>query len=244
MNKIFKVLASVLFVLLLLLVGSGAYLSRNLPAVIKGLVEQELPQITGTEVTLGGVQIIYGTGRVVINDLVIKNPVGFKGPYAFWLHKMAFQIHIPSVFQDVVVIDEFSIEKTTIIAEQAGTSLRTNLQVITDHAIKGAGPSKQEAATDTAVRKLILKEFRFTGNSIDLVSPQWGDQTIAIPDLIFNDIGLKEGGLTQNQLSQRMIKLVTQQANQAVKEELKQLAKSSITGKIKDKLSRFLGRDE
>jgi len=243
MSKILKIVLSTVAIVLLLLVGSGVYLSRNLPDIIKGIVEKEAPQVTGTDVTLGGVQIIYGTGRVVVKDLVIKNPTGFSSPHAFWLHKLVFQISIPSVFQDVVVIDELSIENANIIAEQAGNSLKTNLQVIADHAKSATGNAKNPPS-DSAPKKVIIREFRFTGNSIDLVSEQWGDRTIAIPDLVLNDIGKKkEGGLTPDQLSQHIIKLVTRQANEAAKEELRELAKSTITGKIKDKLGGFFRVD-
>jgi len=242
MGKLLKVVLSTVAIVLLLLLGSGVYLSRNLPEIIKGIVEKEAPQVTGTDVTLGGVQIIYGTGRVVVKDLVIKNPTGFSSPHAFWLHKLVFQISIPSVFRDVVVIDELSIENANIIAEQAGNSLKTNLQVIADHAKNATGNAKN-SPSDSAPKKVIIREFRFTGNSIDLVSEQWGDRTIAIPDLVLNDIGKKEGGLTPDQLSQRIIKLVTRQANEAAKAELKELAKNTITGKIKDKLDSIFRAD-
>lgn len=244
MGKILKAVLSTVVVVLILLVGSGAYLSRNLPEIIKSAVEKEAPLVTGTEVTLGGIQIIYGTGRVAVKDLVIKNPSGFTSPQAFWLHKLVFQISIPSILEDVVVIDEFSIENAKIIAEQAGSSLKTNLQVIADHAKSARASTKKSPASGPAAKKIIIKQFRFTGNSIDLVSEQWGDRAIPIPDLILNDIGVKEGGLTTDQLSLHIIKLVTQQANEAAKDELKRVAKQTIGSKIKDKLSSFLGGGE
>lgn len=249
MSKILKVLAATLFVIFLLLVGSGIYLSRNFPVIIKNVVEKEAPRITGTDITLGDIQIIYGTGRIVVKDLVIKNPTGFTSPHAFWLHKLVFQLSIPSVFQDVVVINELSIEDANIIAEQAGDSLRTNLQVIADHAKSTTGSNKKPpiSSSDSPSKKIIIKEFRFIGNSIDLVSQQWGDRTIPIPDLVFNDIGEKEGGLTPDQLSQRIIRLVTHQASEAAKDELKRIAKEqardTINGKIKEKLSELFGGD-
>jgi len=236
MGKTFKILLGAFVVVLLLLVGSGVYLSRHLPGIIKNVVENEAPQVTGTEVTLGGVQIIYGTGRVVVKDLVIKNPSGFTSPHAFWLHKLVLQISIPSVLGDVIIIDELFIQNVNIIAEQTGNSLRTNLQVIADHAKKSKRNSMESSSSDPSPKKVIIKHFRFAGNSIHLVSERWGDRTIPIPDLILSDIGEKEGGLTPDQLNQYIIKRVTLQANEAVQGELKQLAKSTITGKIKEKL--------
>jgi hypothetical protein len=249
MKKALKIVLVVFVALLLLLVGFGVYLGRNLPSIIKTVVEEQAPKVTGTEVSLGGVQIIYGTGLVVVKDLIIKNPPGFTSPHAFWLHKLAFQINIPSVFQDVVIIDEFTLEKINIIAEQVGTSLETNLQVISDNA-KASTPasSKQsKGATSTPSKpvKLIIKEFRFVANSVELLSEQWGGRTIAIPDIVLKDIGAKENGLTPDQLSQRIIQLITRHANDALKVELKRLAKEkakeSITGKIKEKWGSLFG---
>lgn len=244
MSKILKVILGVVGVTLLLLVGAGVYLSRNLPQIIKDVVESQAPQITGTDVTLAGVQIIYGTGRVIVQDLVIKNPVGFRSSHAFWLNKLVIQINIPSVFEDVLVIDELAIEKANIIAEQTGSSLETNLQVIANSSKNTGDRSKKASTSETPAKKIIIREFRFTGNSIDLISQQWGNRTIPVPDLILKDIGAKEGGLTPDQLSQRIIKMVTRQANQAAKNELKRLAKDTLGGKIKDTLSSFLGGSE
>jgi hypothetical protein len=244
MKSLIKVILLFFVAIITVLIGGGIYLSRNLPEIITRSVEEYGPKATGTAVTLDDIQIIYGTGRVALKNLVVKNPPGYKTDHAFQLGKMVFQLNPASIFDEAIVIDHFTLSDASIIAEQAGTRIRTNLQEIAEHARqqgrrteRSARRNVEQADSDAAAPvKLIVDELRLTGNSVDLVTEHWGNRQLEMPDIIFKDIGRKEGGLTPDQLTQRIIELVTQEASKVAMDELKEMAKEKARDKISTKV--------
>lgn len=241
MSKPLKALIISLLVIVVVLVGIGTYISMNISTLVRDAVETQGSRTTGTPVRLGSAHFVFLTGRVGLSNLVIDNPDGFKTPHAFRMKSLVMAVDLPTVFDEVIVINEFGIDGAQITAEQVGTSLKTNLQVIADHA-KAANPpdpSKNRSNADKPPR-LIVKRLALTANRVDLVSEQWGDRQVSIPDIVLKDLGKKEGGLTPDQLSQQVLQAMTREINRAVRHELEAIAKEkardTITGKIKEKL--------
>jgi len=248
MSKVAKIILGVCAVLLLIVIAAGIYLSRNLPHLVKEAVETTAPKTTGTPVTLGGVHFNFMTGTVTLSNFVVGNPPGFSTDHAFRFDKLKFQIDLATVFKKVIVIREFRIDDSNIIAEQKGSITNTNLRAIADHASHAMPPPESEpkntkaAAKPKASPKLILKKLVFSNNTVDVVSEVIGPHKIKLPDIVLKDIGRAEGGLTPDQMTQRITQLVTQQVSDAVKEELKKVAREKGKEAVVDKIKSWFGK--
>jgi len=238
MNKTTKILLSLLATVLLVIAAAGFYLSRNLPHMVKEAVETYAPKTTGTPVKLGGVGFNFMTGSVTLKNFVVGNPPGYHSDHSFQFDHLLFQISLPTVFDKIIVIRHFNIDHVNIIAEQHGSITHTNLQEIADHAESVSGSSDNTAPKNKSARqpRLIVSKLAFTNNTVDLVSEALGSRTIKLPDIILTDIGKKEGGLTPDQLTQRITQLVTAQVSDALKDELKKVAKEKAKDTVLDKI--------
>lgn len=245
MRKFVKVLGGILLTFLLLVAGVSIYVSINIGSIARNAIETQGSKTTGTTVKLGGAHFIFLTGRIGLSDLVIGNPAGFKTPEAFRMKSLVLHVSLPTLLDEVVVIREFSIDGARITAEQAGTSLKTNLQVIADHARSARGPAPAKSR-DTKPVKLVIEQMTLSDNQVELVSDQWGKRQLAIPDMTFRNLGRSEGGLTPEQLSQRIMVLVTREANRAVRQELQVIAtekvKEGVSSKLREKMGSWLSR--
>ena len=241
MTKTTKIILGVAAVLLLAVISAGLYLSRNLPSIVKNAVETYAPQTTGTPVKLERVRFNFMTGSVTLKNFVVKNPQGYRSDHAFQFNGLVFRLDLSTVFKKVIVIREFSIDGANIIAEQRGLNLNTNLQQIAAHAQK-ANPPHADKSEPGMQRRLIVSQLVFANNTVDLVSEPLGSRKIRLPDIVLKNIGEKEGGLTPDQMTQRITQLVTAQVSNAVKAELKKLAiekgKESAVEKIQSLFSK------
>lgn len=236
MTKTKKIIFSLSALLLLAVLATGFYLSRNLPAIVKKSVETYAPKTTGTTVKLERVRFNFMTGSVTLKNFVVKNPKGYKSDHAFQFDGLVFRLDLSTLFKKVIVIREFSIDGASIIAEQRGFNTRTNLQQIADYAQR-ANPASASKSKKGKQQKLIVSKLVFSNNTVDLISESLGEQKIKLPDIVLKDIGKQEGGLTPDQMTQRITQLVTAQVNKAVVDELKNMAvekgKDSVMGKVK-----------
>jgi hypothetical protein len=240
MNKTSKIIAGLSGVLLLGVIASGFYLSRNLPVIVKKAVETYAPKTTGTAVKLNRVRFNFMTGSVTLKNFVVKNPKGYKSDHAFQFDGLVFRLDLSTVFNKIIVIREFSIDGASIIAEQRGLNARTNLQEIADYAQR-AKPAPAKSNKNKGPR-LIVSRLVFSDNTVDLVSESLGARKIKLPDIVLKDIGKKEGGLTPDQLTQRVTQLVTAQVSNAVKDELKRMAVEKGKESMIDKMNSWLGK--
>jgi hypothetical protein len=239
MTKTKRFFLGLLAVLLLAVLGTGFYLSRNLPHIVKNAIETYAPKTTGTPVKLDRVHFNFMTGTVTLKNFVVKNPKGYNSDHAFQFESLVFSLDLSTVFKKIIVIRKFSIDGANIIAEQHGTSTHTNLQEIADYAERANPPADPKSKTGKEP-KLILRELVFSNNTVNLVSQALGARKIRLPDIVLKDIGKQEGGLTPDQMTQRITQLVTAKVSDAVKEELKKIAEEKGKEALMDKVKSWL----
>ena len=238
MGKTAKILGAGLVLIIAAVVIVFTVVLQNLDDIIKAVIEKVGSDVAKTEVTVSSVEFTLQEGRGVIRGLKIANPPGYQSSHAFAMNEVAVQIEPGSLSGPVIVINEVTIDGATLVAEQKG--LGTNLKELLDGMNAGAEPA-QPAPADTAPAgeevHLMMEAFNFTGTEASLVTSQWGERSLSVPDIKMTNIGDKETGLTPVQLANRMVKNVLKQVEKAVAKELEKLAKDAAQEALESKLS-------
>jgi hypothetical protein len=217
---------------------------QNLDQIIKVAIETVGPRVTGTSVTLDSVKLELTNGRGELHGLQIDNPKGYSSPYAFYLGEVALQVDPKSLAGDVIVIKEVLVDGAKLIAEQKDLK-QFNLQDLMDNMSQGSTKpvASEEASGDSNVR-LIIEKMSFLNNDASLISSQWGEKTLKIPDINLSNIGKQENGLSPEQLGPAILEPLLKQVKQAVKKELEALAREKAENKLNEKMDEKLNDEQ
>ncbi|MBT7300231.1 MAG: hypothetical protein HN849_11990, partial [Victivallales bacterium] len=100
-----------LFVILVVLIVVGvAALYISMGRIIKAGVETVGPKVTKCDVTVGDISVSPFSGKVVIRNLVVKNPEGFSDSDAFSLGEVRVRVQPKSLFSDRIIVEEVYID--------------------------------------------------------------------------------------------------------------------------------------
>jgi AsmA family len=223
---------------------------QNINQLVKMAVETEGPKVTGTSVVLGRVDLSVMEGRGELHGLEIGNPTGYASEYAFSMGEVALQVEPKSLTQKVIVINEILVDGAKLIAEQKTIS-QTNLQDILDH-IKaggskkaaepsGASPAGESPAADV---RLMVEKFSFVNSNVRLITIEWGERTLTLPNINVKNIGDREVGLTPEQLTQALLDPILAQAKASVANNLEDLAKDKAKDELQKKLDEKLDDEQ
>lgn len=212
---------------------------QNLDQIIKVAIETVGPRVTGTAVTLDAVKLDLSEGRGELHGLQIDNPKGYKSDYAFYLDEVALQVDPKTLTGEVIVIKEVLVDGASLIAEEKNLK-QVNLKELLENMDQGASSaesSETEVSGDTGASvRLIIEKFSFINNDARLITSQWGDKQLKMPDIKLKDIGKKENGLTPEQLGPAIMEPVLKQAERAVKKELEKLAKAAAEKELEKRM--------
>ncbi|MEJ2415549.1 MAG: hypothetical protein P8Y45_01165 [Exilibacterium sp.] len=231
-----------------LVVGIVVFLGlKNINAIVKRTVESVGPQVTQTNVTLEKVDIDITRGRGELNHLMIANPAGFNSDYAVRLGQIVLEIEPQTLLNPVIVIKEMRVGGVKLIAEQKDM-VNSNLQQLLKsvQSKTGGGSTGDSTTSDSAGSaaapdsgseiRMMVEKLVFAGSSVQIITEQWGEHTLDLPDIEVDGIGDRETGLTPNQLGQAILKPVLEQAKAKVKRDLKQRVGKKAEAKLKQKL--------
>jgi uncharacterized protein involved in outer membrane biogenesis len=187
-------------VLGLLIVALGAYFAAAyfLGSIVKAGVNRVGPKVTQTSVELASATISPLDGKGVLGGLAVGNPAGWSPGRAFYVGEMRLAVQPKSLFGDVVVIDELTIDQPEITYETKIVS--SNLQDLLKNIQEFAGSGAKEDAASGPPKKFIVKKLRFT-NGKAVVSAGGAAIPVALPEISLDNIGVNEGGVTATQLS-------------------------------------------
>lgn len=200
-KSLFKI--AIWLILLALLLVVILYLSAG--KIVQHFAPDFISKITQTETTLGDVDISLFSGRVGFNNLLIRNPAGFKNKNVFELGKLSVEFDPRSVLTDKVIIRKVQISGLNVSAETSGTTGETNVVRIQNNVKKffaedSVKEAKQEKVEKTAktgasgtqkavvVKELILDKSSASGYVLVPVVGAIG-ATIPLPDIHMQNIG-------------------------------------------------------
>lgn len=186
--------------LALAIFGAVAFLVSNLDDIVAKVIESEGSKVTGTDVSVSGVEISIKQGSGTISGLTIASPDGFQPAHAFKLEGVTMDIDLASLRSDVIVIDEIRVsdpQVTAQILQDASSNIQALQKHINQYSASKGGSGAAGSSSDPATNKrLRIKRFAFDGGRVELDATAIGDKEVRAVDLpafTINDIGGPEG---------------------------------------------------
>ncbi|MCZ6831912.1 MAG: hypothetical protein O7F73_20440 [Gammaproteobacteria bacterium] len=217
---------------------------KNLDDIIRQAIESAGTQATQTKVSLDSAAFTLQDGRGELHGLSIANPPGYTTKNAFQMEQIALQVDLGSLAGDVIVVKEVLVDGALLVAEQKG--LTTNLKELLENIEQSAGGDKPATAppSEAADVRLMVEKFSFINSSATVVTQQWGEKTLPIPNIVMTDIGDKKTGLTPEQLASTMSQTLMRRAERAVTDYLEKLAKDAAKKELVKQLESKLSDDD
>lgn len=212
----------------------------SLNSIVKKGVETVGPMITKVDVKLGSADISPFSGSGKLSKLVVGNPEGFKSPSSIQVGDCKVGAQLGSLMHDVIVVNEINVQSAELTLE--GSLKGNNLSKLLDNIQgssaeagnqpkpKGQAPAAGESKSS---KKFIVKDVLIQGTQVHaaLDLPALGLQTftLPLPPVHVQDIGVKEGGVTAEQLTQAIMKPVFDATMTAVEQKV-----GSLGGSLKN----------
>jgi hypothetical protein len=215
MKKLLIILGS-----LFALVVIGAFIaSFFLGSIVTKGVNTFAPKITGTVVTLDSASISPLTGSGTLKGLFVGNPAGWKSDKAFSFAKIHVSVAPGSLLGDHIVVNDVLIDSPAFVYETKIIS--SNIKDLLNNVEKNMGGSSEKPAADQPATtegkpiKFAVKNFRLENATVTLgVGPT--AITVPMPPLVLTDLGVKEGGITPDQLVAKVMTNVLGNITKAV----------------------------
>lgn len=170
--------------------------------IIMGAVPAIGSKVTGTEVTLGGVDLSLLRGSLELRDFVVGNPEGYNTPNLMSVGRIYVKLDLLSVFSDTVHIQAIEI-LDPVITYEVGMG-NSNVGMLLKH-LDGGGPAadSEESAekpseTPTAAdagqgggKKVVIDQVSVKGGSVHLSAKlmQGTAVPVPLPPITINGIG-------------------------------------------------------
>jgi hypothetical protein len=177
-----------------------------LGSIVKAGVNSFGPKLTQTKVVLAGAHISPLTGSGNLSGLAVGNPKGWSDANAFYLGKIHLDVEPFSVMGDHIVINELIIDQPEFLYETkiVSSNIKDLLKNIEEFTGKGGEEPKSKSGQPI---KFVVKKFRLTNGTAKLgVGP--AAIPLPLPPIAFDNLGVKEGGITPDQLVGAVMKNV------------------------------------
>lgn len=179
-----------------------------LGSVVKAGVNGFGPKLTQTKVELDAASISPLTGSGTLSHLVVGNPKGWSSQDAFTLGQVSVKVEPFSILGDHVVVDEILIDGPEFNYETKllSSNIKDLLKSIESFS-GGSGSGKTPATESGKPIKFVVKKFRLTHGTARLGVGAAG-LPVPLPAISIDDLGVKEGGITPDQLAGALMKNV------------------------------------
>ena len=228
MSKKTKFLVGAVGVIAVLIVGSALLVGTQLERFVGGTIEDYGSAATGTDVSVGGVDISAAGGHGQIKGLTIGNPPGYSTPYALRIGHVGLDLDLGTLPTKVPVVREVVVDSAHVNAEQRGDA--TNLTDIEHNVNSGSAATSPPGEEG----KIIIDTFRLTHASITLTSDLFSHpQDIELDDVVVKDIGRSTGGATYAEATEAVLSPILAAAHAAVRNRLKEAAADAARNEVK-----------
>jgi len=215
-----KLLIRILIGLVVLVIVVVVAIGLFLDAAIKKGVETVGPKIAKVDIKLDSVNLWLLSGSAKVRGLVVGNPEGYKTPNAISVGSASVSLSPSSLLSDKIVVKSIRIESPEITYE-GGLVGGNNLNTILENVNATTGGSGVTDTTSTKsgqpAKKLQVDDFLITGAKVKVALKGTGGfaAPVPLPDIHFTNLGQGPDGITPAELTQKVIKQVTEGAVKA-----------------------------
>lgn len=169
----------------------------NLGPLIKKAVNTQGPKITGTELSLGDVDVSLLSGQVTLQRFLLGNPKGFSAPHAVAVKSIYVDVDEQSLTDETIIIERIEVVGPDIYYEKGAGS--DNFKALQRNIAKKAGSSSSKASADSdeSSKKLLIRELVIRDGQVHLAVKGLAGQDISakLPDIQMKNIGQKKAGV-------------------------------------------------
>jgi len=231
-------------ILVLLVVIAVVVVASQAGSLIKDGVETYGPDITGTSVTLSGVDISLLSGNASINNLVVGNPKGFKSSEAFRVDEVSVKLDVGSLFSEQIRIEKILIDGAELTYEQVNKTsnidaLKRNVERNTG-ASSGSSDASEGGSSDV---QLVIDDLYINGTKVNALVALLGKEeqkSVTIPDIHLEDLGKGGSDGSVSAIVDEVVQLVTKAVTKAVVAELGKRKVQEVIDKKKDEAMKKL----
>lgn len=196
-------------------------------------IESAATDALGVETTVGAVRISLFEGRTEILDLDIANPTGYDGEFLV-LGDGVVGVNLGSLLSERVEVKEFTLKdiKLSLIQRADGS----NVGAILDNINKGSSdkPSDDAPKDDSDPQKFIIDRLEVDNVQIAIsvqpISDATKPSTVTIEQIVIEDIGKKENGVTMDKVSQIIVQSILKSALEAAPTQIPSIMLSAMNG--------------
>jgi uncharacterized protein involved in outer membrane biogenesis len=197
-------------IVIVVIIGVGLYVGvMNLGPLITTAVNTYGPEITKTEVRLGGVDVSLLSAEAKLKDFFLGNPEGFESPQAMRVGSVRLNIDEKSLTKDTLIIDMIEVIAPEITYEKArGTD---NFRAILNNVTKGAQtrdkPSVEASEEKGKGKKLLIRNFIVKDGKVNLAVSMVKGKTISasLPDIHLKNLGKEKEGASPGEIFEKVM---------------------------------------
>lgn len=199
---------AVLILIVVVFIGFVLFLN----AAVKAAVEVGAPEVLGVPVTVGGVSVQPLRGKVIVKELTVGNPEGFKSEYLFKLGELDFELDTSSLGSDTILIKKIHILKPQISYEQGltGNNISALLNRLEKDEEKKTEAEEKKAETTESETKVVIESFLLDEAQVRVSAKLVGDKQVVLPlpPIELKDIGKESEGASLADIITRVIRAV------------------------------------
>ena len=206
------------------------YGARRLDGAVASTVERYGSAVTGTDVSVDGVDLALTAGRAELAGITVGNPRGYETDYAVHVGRASVELDVGSLAGDVPVIEEIVLDGALVNAEQREAA--SNLTDIQRHASASSG----EAPAGEPAR-IVVERFRLNDARVLLTSEYLNEpEELPLADVVVEGIGSATGGATYSDAAAAMLTPVLAAARTAVAARLREVAGEAVSQAAREEL--------
>ena len=173
--KVMRFAGLFLLALIILVAGLCWAVSANVDDMIKGTIQQKMTALTNTEVTLANLETDLFSGQIVITDLVMANPKGYRSDHLIRLGDVRLMIDTRSLNSDVIIIESIQLNDVDAVIEEKSIG-QINIKTLIE-TVESADPKPEPID----LLRFRLKSYSMGESTLHLVGGPLEDKTLVLP---------------------------------------------------------------
>lgn len=230
-----KLLLRGLLVVIGLLVGLVVLLYFTINTIAAREIESAATDALGVETSLGSVRISLFEGSTEITDLDVANPPDYPGEFLV-LGDGRVGVDLGSLLSDRIEVKEFTLKdiRLSLIQRTSGSNVGTILDNINRGSDGGDSGGKPAPDSGGEGRKFIIDRLEVDDIAISISVEPISDATkpskVTIDQIVIEDIGRKENGVTLDEVSSIIVQSILKSALEAAPGEIPSIMLSAMKG--------------